>query len=147
MHIAWTKKCDEECGKAIRGRVAHPEDEIQHEDHVLHARADIREVAAPAIIHHRVAARAQRISQMISALETDRVLGTVRVICLLVSCVVSTHGDEVQPGTHTSTASTRSAITTFPNVSRHDIPAFLRSNLRSAVCPFRVPRRCVRSVL
>lgn len=45
-------------------RSAHPEDEIQHEDHVLHARADVREVvAASAIVHHRAGATGTRLSQ------------------------------------------------------------------------------------
>lgn len=61
----------EERRKAIRGPVAYPKDEIQHENHVLHARADVRKVvASPAIIHHRVTARTRRI------LETIRVLAT-----------------------------------------------------------------------
>lgn len=51
----------EECGKAIRGRVAYPKDEIQHKDHVLHARTNVRKVvASSAIIHHRVTARRTR---------------------------------------------------------------------------------------
>lgn len=39
--------------------IAYPEDEIQHEDHVFHARTDVREIVTPpaAMIIHYVLAK------------------------------------------------------------------------------------------
>lgn len=122
---------------------AHPEDEIQHEDHVLHARADVREVvAAPAIVHHRVAA-ADSVNFTRSA-SSRQFLGTA-LTRSLASRVPSTHGDETQlMSTHTSVASTRSAITTSPVTAfQHSCFSSRAFERRSAVRPFRVPCRVV----
>lgn len=49
------RKFYKNAGIQSREGVAHPKDEIQHKDHVFHARADVRKIiASPAIIHHYI---------------------------------------------------------------------------------------------
>lgn len=129
-----------ERGKAIPRWVAHPEDEVQHEDHILHAGADVREVVAPpAVIHHRVAAESRRISQTISVLERDPRRKIARSLRVFSQLTAMKHN-----------LCRRNILWQHPLVpplrrfpSRHScVPAFRLSSrvFESAACPFRVPR-------